>query len=189
MTTTPRARPVEQRERGRLVAAGVLVGVVADDRRVRDRAVDPAVDAREPAGDLVDRAVEVVDPALQRDGELDEILAAAADQHALRVAQPADADPGHPGERDACEPDSDADGGDRRRRRSRKGASRKPTAYGSEKMTGYRPSCSPCSSRPAPRLTSTFTVVCDANGTWPEIAEGDASSLARVDQLDLSASS
>ena len=38
---------VEQRERGRLVAARVLVGVVADDRRVRDRRVHAAVDARE----------------------------------------------------------------------------------------------------------------------------------------------
>ena len=49
-------------------------------------AVDPAVDAREARGDLVDRAVEVVDPALQRDGEVDEVLAAAAEQRPLRLA-------------------------------------------------------------------------------------------------------
>ena len=35
-----------------------------------------------PGGDLVDRAVQVVDPALQRDGEVDEVLLAAAEQHA-----------------------------------------------------------------------------------------------------------
>ena len=43
-----RAGRVEQRERRRLVAARVLVGVVADDRGVRDRAVDAPVDAGEP---------------------------------------------------------------------------------------------------------------------------------------------
>ena len=86
MTTTPVRAGVEQRERRRLVAARVLVGVVADDRAVRDGPVDAAVDPREPGGDLVDGPVQVVDPALQRDGELDEVLAAAAEQHPLRVA-------------------------------------------------------------------------------------------------------
>ena len=76
--------------------------------------VDPAVDPREPGRDLVDGAVQVVDPALERDGELDQVLAAAADQHPLRVAQPADAHPGDPGERDARDaPSDDADDGDR----------------------------------------------------------------------------
>ena len=49
------------------MAARVLVGVVADDRGVRDRLVDAPVDPREPRRDLVDGAVEVVDPGLQRD--------------------------------------------------------------------------------------------------------------------------
>src|SRR5438128_12067715 len=44
----PRAGRVEQREGSGLVAARVLVGVVADDRRVPDRGVDAAVDAGEP---------------------------------------------------------------------------------------------------------------------------------------------
>src|SRR6476660_367516 len=46
------ARPgrIEQRERRRLVAAGVLVRVVADDRGVRDRSVDAPVDPRETGG-------------------------------------------------------------------------------------------------------------------------------------------
>ena len=39
-----------------------------------------------PRGDLVHGPVQVVDPALQRDGEIDEILLATAEQHALRRA-------------------------------------------------------------------------------------------------------
>src|SRR3954452_24257466 len=50
-------RRVAPRARGRLVPARVLVGVVADDRRVGDGRVDAAVDAGEAALDLVDRAV------------------------------------------------------------------------------------------------------------------------------------
>ena len=67
--------------------ARVLVGVVADDRGVRDRPVDAAVDAREARGHLVDRAVEVVDPPLERDGEVDEVSPAAAEEHPLRLAR------------------------------------------------------------------------------------------------------
>src|SRR5581483_9141902 len=48
-----RAGPVEEGERGRLVAAGVLVGVVADDRRIRDGAVDAPIDPRQARRDLV----------------------------------------------------------------------------------------------------------------------------------------
>jgi hypothetical protein len=46
--------------------------------------------------------VQVVDPALQRDGEVDEIGAAAAEQDALRGTQPADPrqEPGADPERD-----------------------------------------------------------------------------------------
>src|SRR5262249_56676887 len=65
------------------------------------RPVDAAVDAREAGGDLVDGAVEVVDPRLQRDGEVDEILPAAPDERALRLAEPTDTHPGPPGDRDA----------------------------------------------------------------------------------------
>jgi len=43
---------------------------------VREAAVHPLVDPRETCGDLVDRAVEVVDSRLQRDGEVDEIIGA-----------------------------------------------------------------------------------------------------------------
>ena len=60
-------------------------------------AVDPAVDAGEPGGDLVDRTVEVVDPALQRDGELDEVAPAAAEQRQLGGARPPDPKREHDG--------------------------------------------------------------------------------------------
>ena len=96
------------------MAARVLVGVVADDRGVRDGAVDAAVDAREARGHLVDRPVQVVDAPLERDGEVDEILAAAAEQHPLRVADALDLDPRPPGEAEADRADGDA--GDARRR-------------------------------------------------------------------------
>ena len=121
--TMPRPRRVEQRERRRLVAAGVLVGVVADDRACSRPIVDPPVDAREPGRDLVDRAVEVVDPPLQRDGELDEVLAAAADERPLRVAQAADADPGEPARATSpAAPSDDPENGDERGGGSRRGA-------------------------------------------------------------------
>src|SRR5581483_12361991 len=73
------AGAVEEGDRRRLVAAGVLVGVEADDGALRDGAVDAPVDAREPGCDLVDRAVDVVDPGLERDRELDQVPPAAAD--------------------------------------------------------------------------------------------------------------
>ncbi len=95
------------------MAAGALVGVVADDRAVGHRVADAPVDARETRGDLVDGAVEVVDTPLERDGELDEVLAAAADQGALGVTQAPDA---HPdvgrGQRDPAERDHDPGEGD-----------------------------------------------------------------------------
>ena len=67
------------------MAAGVLVGVVADDRRLRDRRVDAPVDASEAGGELVDGAVQLVDAALQRDREVDEIGLAAAEERQLRA--------------------------------------------------------------------------------------------------------
>ena len=84
---------VEERERRGLVPARALVGVVADDRRVRDRAVDAAVDPREPGGDLVHGAVQVVDPrpAARRRSRRDP----SGRRRAARAArpQPPDADP------------------------------------------------------------------------------------------------
>ena len=56
------------------MAAGALVGVVTDDRGLGDARVDSPVDPREPRRDLVHGPVQVVDPALQRDGEVDHVL-------------------------------------------------------------------------------------------------------------------
>src|SRR6266516_7618306 len=53
-----RATGIEHRERRRLVATCVRVRVVADDRGVRDAAVDSPVDACEPGRDLVHGAVQ-----------------------------------------------------------------------------------------------------------------------------------
>ena len=92
--TTPVRAASRSDERRRLVAARVLVGVVADDRGVRDRLVDATVDAREAACDLVDGSVQVVDPSLERHCELDEVLAPATDQRSLSVAEAPNADPG-----------------------------------------------------------------------------------------------
>ena len=80
------------------MAPCVLVGVVADDRGVRDSPVDAAVDPGQSGGDLVDRSMEIVDPRLERDRELGEILAAAAEEHPLRVADAPHLDPRPPGE-------------------------------------------------------------------------------------------
>src|SRR5918992_567466 len=88
----PRAPRVEKGQRRRLLPAGARVRVVPDDGRVRDAAVDPAVDPHEAGRDLVHGAVEVVDTRLQRDGELDEILLRAAEQDCLRTAQTPDLD-------------------------------------------------------------------------------------------------
>ena len=83
------ARRVEQRDRRRLVAARVLVGVVADDGEPRHGRVDPSLEASERCRDFVERAVEPVDPPLERDGEIDEIAAAAPLQGELRGPDPA----------------------------------------------------------------------------------------------------
>ena len=48
---------VEEGDRGRLVAAGALVRVVAHERSLGDGCVDPAIDPRETSGDLVDGSV------------------------------------------------------------------------------------------------------------------------------------
>src|SRR5437763_13126414 len=78
------APSVEQRDRRRLVAAGSLVGVVTNDRALREGFVEATVDTREPGGDLVYRSMEVVDSGLQRDGEVDEVTGAAPEHYLLR---------------------------------------------------------------------------------------------------------
>ena len=45
---------------------------------MREAAVDPLVDAREPGGDLVDDSVQVVDASLQGDREVDEVVLSRA---------------------------------------------------------------------------------------------------------------
>ena len=50
---------------------------------MREAAVDPPVDSREPGGDLVDDSVEIVDPCLERDGEVDEVVLARSEQDLL----------------------------------------------------------------------------------------------------------
>ena len=57
-----------------------------------------AIDSCEPGGDLVHGPMEIVDPALQRDRELDQVLAPAAHERPLRVAEPP-----HPHPRDRSE--------------------------------------------------------------------------------------
>jgi hypothetical protein len=75
--------------------------------------------------------VEVVDAPLERDCELDEVLAAAADQDALRVPEKPHPHPRHPGKGHPGDADRDGDGGD-----NRGDVARDVHAYGSEKMTG-----------------------------------------------------
>jgi hypothetical protein len=75
------------------VSARARVRVVADDGGAREALVDAAVDAREGRCDVVDGPVQVVDARLQRDGEVDEIVLAAAEQHRLRGAHPPHAAP------------------------------------------------------------------------------------------------
>ena len=65
-------------------------------------AVHAPVDAHEAGRDLVDGAVEVVDPALQRDGEVDQVGLAVAEQHRLALAQALDAQPAPRPRRDAA---------------------------------------------------------------------------------------
>jgi len=72
------------------VTARSLVGVVADERGVRDRAVDAAVDPGEGGCDFVHGPMKVVDASLERDGEVDEVGLAAAKQHELARANPPD---------------------------------------------------------------------------------------------------
>ena len=62
------------------------------------------VPADEACRDLVNGPVQVVDPALERDGEVDEVALAAAEQHLLACLQAPHAkpDPGGHQERNDC---------------------------------------------------------------------------------------
>ena len=90
-STTPVARAVEQRDRGRLAAGHLVVGVVADQAAVRDRAVEAALgdaDARvEPLGDLGDVAVQRAEARVERRRVADEVDALLAEHDALVGAQ------------------------------------------------------------------------------------------------------
>ena len=76
------------------MAACSFVGVIANDRSLRHGLVDPPVDPREPGRYLVDGPVEIVDPGLQRDGEVDKIARAAPEHHLLRRPHPPELEPG-----------------------------------------------------------------------------------------------
>ncbi len=82
--------------------------------------------------DVVDGAVEIVDPPLERDGEVDQVGLAAAEKHLLRGAHPAHPEqaPDHQrerGERNAGGPDRDP----------RRGRARQAHGELRVKMTGY----------------------------------------------------
>src|ERR687885_1340994 len=101
------AAAVEKCERGRLVAARAFVGVVADERRLRERLVDSAVDARETGRDLVDGAMQIVAPRLQRDREVDEVVLATPEHHLLATADVPELGPGRDRDSDCDERSGD----------------------------------------------------------------------------------
>lgn len=86
------------------MSARVLVGVVTDDGEPRHGRIEAPLEAAERCRDLVDRTVQAVDPSLERDGEVDEVAAAAAEQREL--CRPDAAQP-------QVEDQSDRDGDDR----------------------------------------------------------------------------
>src|SRR5207247_11413256 len=65
----PAAARVEERNRGRLVAARPLVGVIAYERGLGNGCVHAPVDPGKPGGDLVHCPVQIVDAPLERDRE------------------------------------------------------------------------------------------------------------------------
>ena len=182
------ARRVEQRERGRLVAARVLVGVVADDRRVRDRRRRrggrrargrPRSRRRRGAGRRSGPAAR----RRTRRGPCGRRRSASAARRAAAGRAPTRSQASDERRRS---PSDDAEDGDQRGDVPGDVHAR---ATGSEKMTGTRPSCSSCSTRPAPARRRPSPSSARANGTSPRSLEGHGHALARVDQLDLSPSS
>src|SRR6185312_7043250 len=85
-------RGIEQGDRGGLVPARLLVRVVAHHGEPGDGRVDATLETAERRRQLVDRPVQPVDPALQRDGEVDEIAAPAPLQRELRGTDSAEPD-------------------------------------------------------------------------------------------------
>src|SRR5581483_7302615 len=76
-------------------------------------AVDAPVDAREGGGELVDHPVDVVDAALKRDCEVDQVdLAVAAEQHLLRATQRLELPVGRHRDQHGGSGDHDRAGGD-----------------------------------------------------------------------------
>ena len=181
----PGARGVEQRERGRLVAARVLVGVVADDRRVRDGAVDRrSTRARPAATSSTARWRSSIRPCSETAKSTRSLRPPpSSDRCASRTRRTLH--PGPPGEPDA------------RSRRRRTPASATISAVVAVTCTTPRladlaereddrvarlvvvGSCSPGTG-----ATSTWTVVFCANGTSPRSENVTVFVLARVDQVD-----
>ena len=91
---------VEQRDRRRLVAGQLAVGVVADERAVGDRAVEPRLGRAQALvdvdGDLLDALVQGGERLLQPRGVGDEVgLAVLAEHRLLRRPQLAHAEGEH----------------------------------------------------------------------------------------------
>ncbi len=102
-----RALIVEQRDRDRLLPGELVVGVVANERAMRDRAAHRRFDrgqpAVEPQRDVVDVEAERFEGVVQAGGVCDEVLLAALAEHEhLRAPQAplADEQPGAAQQRD-----------------------------------------------------------------------------------------
>src|SRR3990170_1017536 len=148
-----RARRVEKSERRRLLSTRPLVRVVADDRGVRHRPVDTPVDPREPGRNLVDGAVEIVDTALERDGEVEQVAAVAPQHDALRGLHPREPAPEREGEGE----------GEGRRRAGR--YRHRERGGHNVKMTGYSAVLLAVFVSPGTGSTSTLTEICSPKGT------------------------
>ena len=76
---------VEQRQRAGLPSRQLAVGVVADERAVGDRPVEPRLGSGHPVlevgRDLLDALVQHVEGLLERAGVRDEVLAAGRPEH------------------------------------------------------------------------------------------------------------
>src|SRR5471032_889138 len=111
--------------------------------------------------------MEIVDPPLQRDGELDQVLSPATEQHPLRIAHAPHPDPGDPGKREARHGHHRADDGDQTRHVRRHVHRRYPP--GSEKMTGYVAVLFARFTSPGTPFTSTVRLTCLPNETAPRL--------------------